>query len=1116
MSVEPPQSGYPNQTQSSEDGTPQHSPNSSDISQDNPIVNFAPRSAKPTVISPLPEDARKGVPLSAATSRHIQDLETQINVHKKQCDEYREQLAAMEKVRSEKDRYQTIIEKLQSKLQPQSQELSELKSRLKQYEQKLEELQSTDADHETELEMATLDREMAEEHAEAARMELDTLKERMTELQDEVEVLREENNLMGEEVDPGDRSSQGWLQLEQSNERLKEALIRLREITQDKEAELTAQVSSLEDDLKQLSGISEQYEETRTRLTQSEAAIENLKEQLDEALDTENTAEKLTAENMALQDQMDQLRMNIKELEDLRELNDELEFNHVEAEKQMQEELDFKDAVLSEHKRHGDAQDEKLIDYEYTINKFRELVTSLQSGLEDMRASQQISDVEAEELNSRSKAMNDLNLKLQSSAAKAEMNTIDLEARRLEAQEAIEHLAIVQMFLPDSFKTERESVLTYLRFRRVASKSRLLHSLLKAKVSTEGSITPAEDVFTVCDMLDKLVWIAAMCDRFVSRISGCSLDEFSRYESVLYELDPVERGLNIYIDGVRRGDLKKLTAAEELQRTISLLLHLAEVHLHSDDLADYAENVMMRTSLIQSYLENTAVAMSFTRSTVVPDDGVGTKLDSEDSLQHFNSDAQALIAQTRSAKVVASKVHQALSDLKARSMSLEPSASSTFADAEDSASALARLSRQLGSHLRTALASLDTNPIATEDATSTRKDGTRAAIRSFTSAHIPDTTASSPLPVLVQKLKHTSVLLTSSLESIQSLTSVSEFIRPDPPWNQRAAALKAAKNATQDTEAELLRLKDTLQSQTQQIKAKDHTLEESAVKIELLEARTKDAAEKASRIAELSNSLEDVRKRERDMLRRVEGHAAEVATLSAEKEHWRGIAETRKAREEEESDGGGHDSPLPTPRGERASMRLGEVEALRAEVESLTGAVKFLREEGRKSRLAKPDEAHMAWLAEPLFKKRGLQTQGQRDEKRRLRSRGVEVLDALRSVVRDSEGLVDISVVAGAGERLKHRPMREKTGWKVARQREEWVLWSAMGRGLVRDCEEVRWGARKRVEVAASVDVGANGHALQPSEGVKSKQAAPDSGEQFHEAIAVADGEGGGGVGLAH
>jgi len=129
-----------------------------------------------------------------------------------------------------------------------------------------------------------------------------------------------------------------------------------------------------------------------------------------------------------------------------------------------------------------------------------------------------------------------------------------------------------------------------------------------------------------------LSWVAAMCDRFVNAISHCSTEEFAKYEGALYELEPVERALNGWIDGLRRDELKEKQCASELQRTIALMSHLAEVHI-STGLASYADEIHMRTLVMQSHLENAAAAMSAARfmvQTKVPSQG-----DEDELAQHF-------------------------------------------------------------------------------------------------------------------------------------------------------------------------------------------------------------------------------------------------------------------------------------------------------------------------------------------------------------------------------------------------------------------------------------------------------------------------------------------------
>ena len=503
---------------------------------------------------------------SSALSREVEDLKTKLRIMEKKRLDDRDKLKALEKIQSERDKFEGIIQKLQAKYQPQQQEIAELRRQIKEAEAKAEANEHQQADNEAVMEMATLDREMAEETAEALKAEIDALRQRHEELELEVEILREENMELGKEISPEEKTSQGWMQMERSNERLREALLRLRDMTQEQEAALKDQVKELESDVKELGNYRSLHQDLKEKLAQSEATIDDLRQQLETALGAEEMIEELTEKNLSLQEQIDELKMVIEDLESLKEINDELEINHVETEKQMQDEIDYQETIVQDHIRKAGIQQEAIQDLEYTVSRFRELVTNLQSDLEDMRASQQITESEATELSSRSKAMLDLNLRLQVSASKAQVKAIDLELERLQAQESAEHLTIVQRFLPDTFTNERDSVNALLRFKRIGFKASLLHAFVKERTNNPAVPGREEDVFACCDILEKLTWISTMCDRFTKFIYSSSLEEFERLGSALYDLDPMERALNTWIDGLKRDELKEQECAAELQR----------------------------------------------------------------------------------------------------------------------------------------------------------------------------------------------------------------------------------------------------------------------------------------------------------------------------------------------------------------------------------------------------------------------------------------------------------------------------------------------------------------------------------------------------------------------
>jgi len=89
--------------------------------------------------------------------------------------------------------------------------------------------------------------------------------------------------------------------------------------------------------------------------------------------------EELTEKNLSYSEEVEELKATIEDLEALQELADELEINHVETGKQMQEELDYKDLIIGEQTKRLLQQEETALDFEYTIARFRELVATLQA-----------------------------------------------------------------------------------------------------------------------------------------------------------------------------------------------------------------------------------------------------------------------------------------------------------------------------------------------------------------------------------------------------------------------------------------------------------------------------------------------------------------------------------------------------------------------------------------------------------------------------------------------------------------------------------------------------------------------------------------------------------------
>ncbi len=1043
----------------------------------------APTSAKSASSrgrSPLSKSQR--VPAVAATYREVEDLKTKLRVMEKKRVEDREKLKTLERLQSERDKFELIIQKLQSKYQPQQQEMADLKKRLAEEEAKLQVLEAQQAENDTMGEMATLDKEMAEETAESLKTELDALRQKNEEMELEIEILREENQELGKEMSPEEKASQGWLQMERSNERLREALMRLRDMAQQQESDLKQQVQELEKDVQDLGKVKEEYLQTKERLSHSDAAVEDLRQQLDTALGAEEMIEELADKNLALNEQVDNLRAAIEDLESLKELNDELDLNHTENEKQLQGEIDYNELLIAENARKAALQDETIQDLEYTVARFRDLVTNMQSDLEDMRASQQITETEASDLTNRSRAMMDLNLRLQVSASKTQVKAIDLELRKMEAQESAEHLAIVQLFLPEQFKIERDSIRALLRFKRIGFKANLMRDHAKERLNGQASPGHEDELFACCDLLDKLSWISNTCDRFTNSIHSCTLEAFLKLEGALYDLEPVERAFNGWIEALKRDELKEGQCAEDLQRSIALMTHLAEIHI-PDGLERYADDIHMRALMMQSHLESASFALSHVKSmsqAKLPPPS-REEADEDGEPQEFLQKVDSLISQTRSAKVITSKAIHELEELKSRSLTLDPSTLPTIEQSQDLASEFA---------LATRIAGVSVFRLLNEEGRNTPFTYREIAGGITSSDTIPFSSLSTKLYTTVTQLQ-TFYNLTSSL------TQTIEFSSPlpPPPWQILAQNLRAASTTSASHETDLLRLKDEVVEKNTALAMKDKVVEEMSVKVEVLEKRVGESSGRRERVRELEIMAENARSKEKDLAAKLAQAQDDLRELEAERGSWKDVPQPA-----EPAQPNGH-TPSPTTREVTSESALLEIAILKSEISSLQSSIRFLRSQSHDRHLS----TSLSFLSEPI-------TAPKPTSPTLLQQEAQDVVKELLGIVTsEANGVVHLKE-RKREERLAWRPVKEMSSWKTGRMREEWEGWrewrdSIGKKGLREDGRRrvVRSGGDAKEDVLARLQVRLPGlERGKTVEGAELKIVRPGEWDDIQERLGIA------------
>ncbi|MCJ1467293.1 hypothetical protein MMC07_005917 [Pseudocyphellaria aurata] len=1007
---------------------------------------------KPTSIRSRtpPSTNQRGPPTSTALSREVEDLKTKLRILEKKRIEDREKLKNLEKLQTERDKFEGIIQKLQSKYQPQQQEISDLKKQLKEEAGRFKGLEAQQAESEALVEEATVDREMAEETAESLKLELDALRRKHEETELEVDVLREENLELGKEMSPEEKTSQGWLQMERSNERLREALMRLRDMTQLQEADLKAQVVELEKDVHDSMAVKEKYLETKEMLAQSEAAMEDLRDQLDTALGAEEMIEELTEKNFRLNEQLDGLRGAVEDLESLKEVSDEIELSHTENEKQLQSEVDHSKTVVAEQARNLVTRDKTINDLEYTVSRYRALVINMHSDLEDMRASQQITEKEANDLTSRSRVMMDLNMRLQVSASKTQVKAIDFDLRRLEAQEASEHLNIIQLFLPESFKTERNCVLGLLSIKRIGFKASMMHGFIKERVDAHVS-GHEEEILICCDILDKLTWISNTCDRFDRSIRTSSLDAFRRLEAAVYELEPVERAFKGWIDGLRRNELKEEQCAMELQRSIALMTHLGEKHI-SKGLEQHADDIHMRAVMMQSHLENTAAALfqvkSMTQMKVAP----SGEVDEDDhEMQDFLRKADSLIMQTRNAKVIASKAIRQLEELKSRYLTLDLSTLPIIEQFQDSASDLASSSRNVGHSLFSVL----------------NEEGRTTP---FTYQEIATKMSSSdtqPFSMLSSKIHATTTQMQNFHSLTSSLAQTVEFsLPPLPPWLVIAQKMHVATADSVTHDTEIRKLKDEMAAKNTALAIREKIVEEMSVKVEVLEKRVGESVGRRERVRELEGIADTAKEKEKSLLAHLTRQQQLLRDFEAEREAWKNSAPLQNRAPSDYPVG----NNIPSTPDASSSHRIA---TLKSEISALQSSIRYLRSTSRTHHLS----SSLDFLSAPLIPPAATPT-----PVRIIKSEAADVLKEFVHLVSRPENRLFALRSSNREDRLRWKPARESSVWVLGRQKGEWESWKGWardverrGNGLRRDDERKRLaqfkGLRVHGEVSARMEV---------------------------------------------
>ncbi|VDN01005.1 unnamed protein product [Thelazia callipaeda] len=330
------------------------------------------------------------------------------------------------------------------------------------------------------LELITIEKEMAEEKADILQAEVEAEKQRAETLEIELKLLQTEMEQAGDNLLTG--NSVQMKQLEQQNEKLREALIRMRDVTGqmvvDKQ-EISQENEKLKNELASLTKLCEKINKDATVY---ENTITELRERVDLAMGSEKMIETLTDKNLEMEEKIRTLEETIADFEAIRVMDEEILETQKDAEKELREELDQAFGKINELLFQIKTCNAQAEDYEKMILMFRKKVSDLNEEIQErydehLRVLERLKFLEEGNTTSEMPSAGFV-------AARTFSEIVDAEIKSLEFRFALQHIEYLKAFMPENFTKpggDDDVIILNVLFPRLYEKAVVLAKLINDK-----------------------------------------------------------------------------------------------------------------------------------------------------------------------------------------------------------------------------------------------------------------------------------------------------------------------------------------------------------------------------------------------------------------------------------------------------------------------------------------------------------------------------------------------------------------------------------------------------------------------------------------------------------
>ncbi|KAK5644921.1 hypothetical protein RI129_006221 [Pyrocoelia pectoralis] len=564
-------------------------------------------------------------------SQQIKDLEEKLETLRTKRHEDKEKLKDYDKQKIQLEHlleFKNKIMELQASLQRELQKAKlEAREAIEARELHAEEM----ADLADTVEMATLDKEMAEEKAETLQLELDACKEKLEEVTLDLEILKNEmqERTGGISGNDGSVSAYELKQLTQQNARLRETLVKMRDLSAHEKHGYQKLIKDIDQKNSEIAELGRTKEKLSSRVEQMEQQIADLQEQVDAALGAEEMVVILGEQKLTLEDKVVKLEEEIRELEALQEMNDELVESNTELEADLREELDLAHGATREAMRDRDAALEVISDRDSTIGKFRELVQKLQEQSQDLQ-----NRLEKETSRPISALPEIMDFKKMFTETKAHTKAIDLELRRIDVQQLQQHIKYLSSYLPDTFMNrggDYDAVLTLLLIPRLIHKSEILINQISSKFPHVEKIDriailkghSVEQFAFRCRFVHYIYALQTILHQYRHALNTCKPEILLKVGASYPEIAAQEKIIDGFVELIKRDQLDENIHSEAFEKCVNYFNTLYPILLGSDSQQNHTvllnDHIKALTTACDGLTTDAMVIRNFSESSNIGD-----------------------------------------------------------------------------------------------------------------------------------------------------------------------------------------------------------------------------------------------------------------------------------------------------------------------------------------------------------------------------------------------------------------------------------------------------------------------------------------------------------------